>query len=108
MSARTAFNVRVCYEVWDEESVEMGETDVRGVEYEIYGVPLSVIVSVARDYQILARDTRTDVTAWWQSYPERDYHTGEEITYSMHLTYNGKRLSDRNFLRVNRAIAKCA
>lgn len=75
------------FEVWDEASLEIGETDNRGFDFEDLELDFEDLVDEMKGYSSASQspnDGGTDV--WYISEPEVDYRTGEETIYSFHYS----------------------
>jgi len=105
--------LRICYEKWDNESIEAGDTDDRGIEAEYEIEPDKWDIEEYEEengntdmiYAWLAARTIADnagclesscyptkgANIWYYSVdPEIDAHTGEYTYYSYHLSgFNG-------------------
>jgi hypothetical protein len=92
----------ICYRIITPESAENGEFSDQGFETENEISPLRDIIHAARSLGITARSDN-DLTGWWESIdPERDYQTGEEKFYSLHIPK--VKHGSRNFRIINNAL----
>lgn len=98
------FTYSVCYEVITPESASNGDFAENGFEFQDMPCKLHEIPRVMNLFSITP-NSDNDLTEWWHSVdPERDYVTGEERYYSLHLKYNGRRLTSREFNRINQVL----
>ena len=97
------FNVSKTYEIWDKESIELGETDDRGFEYEDNKLTLKELINEIKNNGF------NEVSCWpWRNLPNHGYKpwlstvdpykdmvTGDVTNYSLHID-----TSNRNLVRI--------
>lgn len=78
-----------CYEVWDEDALECGETDDKGYEFEDVAYTFKELVfAIKSDGFTNTSDYPTTENSWLYTDMDVDYRTGEETTYSLHFSHN--------------------
>lgn len=103
-------HVNRIYETVTEESAADGEAAESGYMSEGDACTFRELVELMRDHPQascypLPADTAGGYRVWFSSYPEFDFRTGEEITYSIHLADTGPR-AYRYWLKAAR-FARC-
>jgi len=99
------FPISKYYETWDEESLEAGETDLKGDIYTNWGFSLRELVETIQSegfngisqYPITSLKNSIAPCHVWLSTidPERDYVTGEVTFYTLHI-----KTTEKNFYRI--------
>jgi hypothetical protein len=97
MENRTDKNITITYETWDEESVEVGETDDRGwIDEE--GISLEpdeddiaegkTLIDTTVEYlqkEGVIHPSDSIAARWWSTEEDLNYRTGERTIKSYHL-----------------------
>lgn len=97
------FLVNKTYETWDEESVEIGDTDNRGFEYQDNVMTLRELIREMQNNGITEPSCSSIQAGIWFSSidDEIDYRTGERTQYTLHFKHiDGKTVSGRNMKRI--------
>ena len=101
------FKVNRCYETWDHESIEAGDTDDRGFTYqdEVYTLR-DLVNEMRRDAITEPSSSSPHAGMWFTSVdPDEDYRTGERTYHSIHLTrVDGSAVDTRTMKRIIRLI----
>lgn len=81
-------NINVTYETWDEEAIEVGETDVKG--FLAKDTPCSfrelVDLLACSEASVNPLPKQPSVYIWYTEYGESDMFTGEVTNHSFHAT----------------------
>ena len=72
------------YETWDEEAIELGDTEDRGFEWEDVGHTFRELVELLK--WMYSEPNSTHNPTWFSTEPDIDYRTGEQTTYSLHYS----------------------
>lgn len=74
------------YETWDQESMEIGDTDDRGFLEENEEYSFKEIIDKIRDGGFIhSSNYPIDESAWVSTESDIDYHTGEHTIESLHF-----------------------
>jgi hypothetical protein len=83
-----------CFERVSQESAEEGEAEERGFKFEDETFSFRDLLSEMKKY-VETSSYPCRSSDWLISYPDHDYRTGEEITYSLHFSNNNKSRMDK-------------
>lgn len=99
MKTPLTFVISETYETWDEEAVEIGETDDKGFNFEDEEYELDDLQDYIEKegFTNASEVPVTNTGVWLSTDSEEDYQTGERTTKSIHcskvLDADGKELT---------------
>lgn len=103
------FRVGVTYEVWDDESLEIGDTDEKGWEVEMEPADLLDIADYVHKYGPFneASSYPSQPGDWWTNFDaDENFETGARTNYSIFVEYDdGSQLDQRDFDIVSKIVS---
>jgi hypothetical protein len=108
--ARDGYVMSMTYEVWDEEALEIGDTDERG--WEVTGEKFDDLEELLRDSDVRDKSWiewstsgRPGRNSWINSDAEEDYRSGERTYYNLFIKRaDGKPLSRDEVKHINKEL----
>jgi len=98
-----AFTVNKTYEIWDQKSIEIGDTDDKGFEYEDHDMDLRYLISELRNCTDLSDTVITEHT-WATSHGSIDMYDGSHTNESIHIkSINGHKPTAHQLKRLFKA-----
>lgn len=103
------FQVGVTYEIWDDESLEIGDTDEQGWEVEKEPADLLDIANYVNKYGPFDHYSEYPPTSpggWWRATDaDEDFATGARTSYDIFVEYNdGSDLDQRDFELISKIV----